>query len=97
MNRPAVGHYRAGRKQRTRGLVHERHELVRKTRHRAPDADTPDIWASANSVHPSTLSDVALHHGAPASQLHNAGGRSIFIGELGLLVVSSAVASLVNS
>src|SRR3984893_2450980 len=96
MNRAAVRHHRARREQRTWWLVHERHELVWETRHRATDANTSNVWAAADSSHPSALSDIALHHRTPAAQLHNAGRRSIFFRELGLLVIAPAIASFVH-
>src|ERR1700691_4449494 len=96
MNRAPVGHHRGGRKQRTRRLIHERHELVWKARHGASDANSPYVRAAADSPHPAALADVALHHGSPATEFHDARGRAIFLGELRLLVISAAIASFVN-
>src|SRR3974390_2391221 len=36
-------------------LVHERHELVREARHRAADADAPDIGATADAADPAAF------------------------------------------
>src|ERR1700730_11384495 len=36
------------------GLIHEGHELVRETRHRAPDAGASDVGASTDTRHPSS-------------------------------------------
>src|ERR1700735_4650441 len=96
MNRPPVGRHRSGRKQRAGRLVHERHELVRKARHGASDANPADVWTTANSAHPAALADVALHHRSPATKFHYAGGRAIFFGELRLFVIPPAIASFVN-
>src|SRR5262245_16396894 len=85
-NRPAVdgdggrGELGAGR------LVHEGHELVGEARHRAADADASDVGTAADAVHPAALADVALHHGAPAAELHDALGRAVRVREVGLLV-----------
>src|ERR671937_152405 len=54
------GDLRAGR------LVHEGHKLVGNPRHRAPDADPPDVRTTADAVDPSPLRHVALHHRPPA-------------------------------
>src|ERR671923_2696101 len=58
-----------GRDLRTGRLVHEGHELVGEAGHGAPDADAPDVRAAADTVDPSPLRDVALHHRPPAAQL----------------------------
>src|SRR5688572_2644248 len=44
----AVGRDRRGGHVRSRRLVHEAHELVRESRHRAADADTADVGATAD-------------------------------------------------
>src|SRR5690625_5731865 len=54
--RRGTGHLPAGR------LVHNRHELVREPRHRATDTDTTHIRAPTDTVHPTPLGDIALHH-----------------------------------
>ena len=72
VNRAAVSHHRARRQQRAGRLVHERHELVGKPGHGAADADAAHVRAAADSAHPAALAHVALHHRAPASQLHDA-------------------------
>src|SRR5277367_216930 len=96
VNRAPIGHHRSGRKQRTGRLVHKRHELVRKSRHGAADANPADVGTTANSAHPAALSDVALHHRSPASEFYDARGRAVFFGELRLLVISAAIASFVH-
>src|SRR5258708_20267368 len=55
VNCAAIRHHRARREQRTRRLVHERHELVREARHRATDANPAHITPPAHSSHPSAL------------------------------------------
>src|SRR4029079_9180014 len=52
--------------------VHERHELVRETAHRASDAAPADVRAAAHAVDPPPLGHIALHDRAPAAQLHQA-------------------------
>src|SRR5580692_1250700 len=96
VNRAPIRHHRAGRKQRSRRLIHERHELVREARHGAADADPADIRTPANSSHPAALSHVALHHRPPASEFHDARRRSVGISKLRLLVISASVASFVH-
>src|SRR6516162_1030135 len=65
----AAGGRRYGR---ARGLVHERHELVREAGHRAGDADAAHVRAAAHAVDPASLGHVALDHRAPAAQLDQA-------------------------
>src|ERR1700691_1040672 len=96
MDRPAIRRDCARREQRTWRLIHERHEFVRESRHRTSDANPTDIGTPADASHPTALPDVALHHWAPAAELHNALNRSVFLGEFGLLVVAAAVASFVH-
>src|SRR5262245_2233629 len=48
-----------------RWLVHERHELVRETRHGASDADAADVRAAADAVDPAALGHVALDDRTP--------------------------------
>src|SRR5215470_7539566 len=89
----AAGGRRYGR---ARGLVHERHELVREAGHRAGDADAAHVRAAADAVDPAPLGYVALDHRAPAAQLDQALGRAVLGGELALLVVAGPVAPLVH-
>src|SRR5215469_9114778 len=77
---------------RTRRLVHERHELVRESRHRAGDADAAHVRAAADPVDPAALGHVALDHRAPAAQLDQALGRAVLGREVTLLVVAGPVA-----
>src|SRR5882757_6112275 len=56
----------------TRGFVHERHELVRETGHRASDADAADVRAATDAVDPAPLGDVALDDRTPTAEFHNA-------------------------
>ena len=95
-DRPAVGHDRRRGEQGSGRLVHEGLELVRKSRHGAPDADAADIGAPADSSHPAALADVALHDRPPASQLDDAEGRAVRVTELTLFVVTTAIAALVH-
>src|ERR1700747_2962976 len=53
-----------------RRLVHERHELVWKTRHGAADADAADIRAAAHPGNPTALRHIALHNRPPTADLH---------------------------
>src|SRR5580704_1022759 len=96
MNRPPVCHHGARREQRARRLAHERHELVRKTRHRTADADASHVRTTADSTHPSTLAHVALHHRPPTAEFYDALARSVFVAEFRLLVVTAAVAALMD-
>src|SRR5579871_2495085 len=92
----AVSGDRVRRKERTGRLVHERHELVGKARHRAADADPTHVGASADAVHPAALAHIALHHRTPAPEFDDALARAILLGEFGLLVITAAVAAFVN-
>src|SRR6201999_358238 len=77
-------------------LVHERHELVRETRHCASDADATDIRATADAVDPSALWYVALHDRTPTAQFDNAFRRPVLGGEITLFVVAGPVAAFVH-
>src|SRR4029450_12128776 len=76
--------------------VHERHELVREARHRAPDADAAHVRAAADADDPAALGHVPLDDGAPAAELDQALRGAVLGGELTLLVVAAAVAALVH-
>src|SRR6202030_2473613 len=78
VNGASISLNRSRRQKRTRWLIHKRHKLVGKARHRTPDADAADVGTSANAAHPSTLAHVALNHRPPTPQLHNAKWRSVF-------------------
>src|SRR6476619_7245434 len=93
---PAIGGHRVGRKQRSWRLIHEGHEFVWKSRHRTTDTDSADVGTAADSVGPAALAHVALHHGPPASQLHDALARAVLLCKLSLLVIPAAIASLVH-
>src|ERR1700733_12078766 len=80
---------------RARRLIHERHELVGKSGHRATDANSPHIGAAADSRHPATFGHVALHDWSPTAQFHDALRGSILGREVALLVVAGAVATFV--
>src|ERR1700730_2759961 len=67
---------------RSRWLIHERHELVRETRHGEANAYASHIGAAADSGHPSAFGNVAVHHRAPASELHDALRRAVYFGEI---------------
>src|ERR1700687_5534277 len=69
---------------RSRRLIHERHELVRKTRHRATDTDASDIRASANTCHPAALWHVAIDNRSPATQFHDALCRTVDLRKVAL-------------
>src|SRR5271156_1403997 len=96
MNRASISLNRSGRQKRTRRLIHKRHDLVGKAGHGTSDTDAADIGTAANPAHPTTLSNVALNHRPPASQLHDAQRRSVFIGKLRLLVEAAAITTFVH-
>src|SRR5215831_12643349 len=72
----------------SRRFVHERHEFVREPRHRTADADSANVWATADATDPAALGHIALDHRTPTTDLHQAFRRAIFRGEVALLVVS---------
>src|SRR5579863_1382656 len=67
-NRLAIRAHRPARYFSSRRLVHKRHELVGKARHGAANADPTNVRAAADSRHPATFRNVAVHHRTPASQ-----------------------------
>jgi hypothetical protein len=77
-------------------LIHKWHEFIRESRHRAADANTPDVGAAADSSDPASLSNIALNHRPPAPQFNDALARAVLFRELGLLIISAAIATLVN-
>src|SRR6476469_6214712 len=54
-NHRSVQPRRGRRDLAARRLVHERHELVREARHRAPDAYAADVRAAPDTVDPASL------------------------------------------
>ncbi len=96
MNGASVSLHCGRRQKRTRRLIHKRHELVRKAWHRTTDADAANVGTSANPAHPSTLSNIALNHWTPASQLHNAKRRPVLLRKLRLLVEAAAVTTFMH-
>src|SRR6185295_235093 len=95
-DRAAVDAARHRRDARAGRFVHERHELVGEAGHRAPDADAADVRTPTDAVDPAALGYVALHHRAPAPELHDALRRAVLGREVALLVVPGAVAALVH-
>src|ERR1700722_3024079 len=93
---PAVQAAGQGRDTGAGRFIHERHEFVGEARHGATDADAADIGAPANAVDPSAFRYIALHYRSPTPELHDALGRSVFGGEVALLVVAGPVAALVH-
>ena len=85
-----------GRQERTGWLVHERHELVGETRHGASNTDSPNVWTTANSAHPSSFAHIALDNRPPATQLHDAQRRTVFLAELSLLIEATAIAPFMD-
>src|ERR1700752_39782 len=77
-------------------LVHEWHEFVGEDGHGATDADTSDIRAAADSAHPPTLGHVAIDHGTPAANFHQAFRRTVLMREVALLVISCAIAAFMH-
>src|ERR1700733_4492720 len=49
-------------------LVHERHELIRKPRHGAANADAAHIRAAANAAHPAALGDITIDDRTPTTE-----------------------------
>src|SRR5689334_13018425 len=74
--RCSCGNLAAGR------FIHERHELVRETGHRAADADATDVRAAADTVDPAPFRHVALDDRAPTTKLHNAFRRAVLGSEI---------------
>src|SRR6202035_5424865 len=91
-NCASVGTDRRTRNPGARGLVHERHELVRESRHGAADADAAHVGGAADTSHPSAFRYVAVHYWSPATQFHDAFRRAIHFREVTLLVVSGPIA-----
>src|SRR5215510_15477577 len=75
----------------SRRFVHKRHEFVREPRHRTADANSANVWATADAADPAALGHVAFDYRPPATDLHQAFRRAIFRGEVALLVISSPV------
>src|SRR5580693_278760 len=88
----AVDTDRGGGDFRSRWFIHERHELVRETRHRAADADTSDVRASPDASHPAALWHVAIDNWSPAAQFHDALWRAVHFRKITLLVIACAIA-----
>src|ERR1700723_3512045 len=93
-DRAAIYANRSGGNTRAGRLVHEGHELVRETWHGATNTDSADVGAAANSGHPSSFGDFAVHDWTPAAELHNAFRGAVLLGEISLLVVTGAVATV---
>src|SRR5690349_1286798 len=66
----------------SRRLIHERHELVRKSWHGTTYANAAYVWTSADSRHPPAFRHIAVHYRSPASQLHDALRRAIHFREV---------------
>ena len=96
VNSLSIRSHSVRRQQRAGRLVHERHKFIRKSRHRATNTDPSHVGTAANSIDPTPLSNIALNHGPPAPQFHNTLARAILFRELGLLVISAAIATFVN-
>src|SRR5215813_14680223 len=92
----AVRHHSIRRQERSRWLIHERHELIRKTRHSATNANAADVGAAANPRNPAALTYIALNHRSPTAKLNDAFFCPIFLGKLSLLVVTAAITAFVN-
>src|SRR5690348_849942 len=76
--------------------VHEWHELVREPRHGTANANSADVWAASDSIHPTPFGHVAIHYRAPAADFHEAFRRTIFAREIGLFVITGTVAPFVH-
>src|SRR5215475_13254388 len=68
------------RERRPRRLIHERHELIRESWHRAANANSSHIRAPADAIHPAAFRHIAIHHRTPATDFDKAFGRTIFVG-----------------
>src|ERR1700730_4324701 len=77
-------------------LIHERHELVRKARHRATDADASHVWAPANACHPAALWHVAVDNRSPAAEFHDALRGTVDFRKIPLLVITGSVTSVMD-
>src|SRR5579871_2515734 len=95
-NRLAIHTDAACRNSRSRGLIHERHELVWEAGHGAPNTDAANIRAPSDSCHPPALGHVAVDHRSPASEFHNALRRTVHLSEIALLVVTGSVTTVVH-
>src|ERR1700722_20331635 len=95
-NRFAVKTDRRGRHSGAGRLIHERHKLVRKSRHSATDANPTHVRATANSRHPAPLGYIAIHNRPPTAQFHDAFERTVLCREIALLVVAGPVAAFVH-
>src|ERR1700722_3519502 len=95
-DRFAVDSDRCGGNSGARRLIHEGHELVRKSRHGATDANSTDVRAPAYSRHPAALWHVAIHNRTPTTQFHDAFERAILRREIALLVVARPVTPFVH-
>ena len=95
-NEPAVNPAGKRRNRRPGRLVHERHEFVGESRHGAANANPAHVRTAADTVHPSALGDVAIHHRPPTPDLDQALGRTIFPRKIALLIIACAVTSFVD-
>src|ERR1700752_1517886 len=80
-----------------RRLVHKWHELVRKSGHRAADANAADVRTATESCHPPTLRNVAIDNRSPAAEFDQASRRAVLARKFALFVITAAIASFVNS
>src|SRR5271156_2178789 len=96
VNSPPIGLDGSGRQQGARGLIHEGHKLVGKSRHCTSDADTSNIGATAEARHPTTLTHIALHDRSPASKFYDAQGRPILFCKLRLLIIAAAITTFMH-
>src|ERR1700738_3886934 len=95
-NGAAIHAYRAAGDVAAWRFIHKRHEFVGKPRHGAANTNAPNVRAAANSSHPPAFGNVTVHHGTPASQLHDALRRPVHLREVPLFVVSCAVATFMD-
>src|SRR5579871_1516378 len=96
MDCPAIALDGLRGQQRARRLIHERHKLVRKSWHRAADANPPNIRTTSDAAHPAAFSYVALNHRSPASQFDDAQRRPVIVRKLRLFVIAATVAAFMN-
>src|SRR5947207_1843536 len=55
-------------------LIHEWHKLIGESRHCAANANSSNIGASADAIHPTAFRHVTVHYRPPTTDLHEAFG-----------------------
>src|ERR1700722_19631580 len=81
----------------SRRLVHEWHEFIRKTRHRAADTNASDVRTAADTCHPAAFGNITINHRSPAAYFYQAFGGIIVFGKIALFVVGGTIAPIMDS